>query len=44
VLIELLVPGGTLLLLTLLLTGKSPLAVPEKVALCLPFLKGQGQA
>ncbi len=32
VLIELLVPGGTLVVLALLLTGSSALAIPEKVA------------
>ena len=39
VLIELLVPGGTLVLLALLLTGGSALAIPEKVSALLPFLK-----
>lgn len=39
VLIELLVPGGTLVLLALLLTGSSALAIPEKVSALLPFLK-----
>lgn len=38
-LIELLVPGGTLVVLALLLTGGSALAIPEKVAALLPFLK-----
>jgi hypothetical protein len=38
VLIELLVPGGTLVVLALFLTGSSALAVPEKVAALLPFL------
>jgi hypothetical protein len=37
-LIELLVPGGTLVVLALFLTGSSALAVPEKVAAFLPFL------
>ena len=35
--IELLVPGGTLVVLTLLLTGTS-LPIPEKVAAALPIL------
>ncbi len=39
VLIELLVPGGTLVVLALLLTGSSALAIPERVAPLLPFLK-----
>ena len=39
VLIELLVPGGTLVLLALLLAGGSALAIPEKIAPLLPFLK-----
>jgi len=39
VLIELLVPGGTLVVLALLLTGSSALAIPEKVAPLLPSLK-----
>ncbi len=39
VLIELLVPGGTLVVLALLLTGSSALAIPEKVAPLLSFLK-----
>ncbi len=39
VLIELLVPGGTLVVLALLLTGNSALAIPEKVAPLLPSLK-----
>ncbi len=39
VLIELLVPGGTLVVLTLLLTGTSAPAILEKVAPLLPFLK-----
>ena len=39
VLIELLVPGGTLVVLALLLTGSSTLAIPEKVAPLLSFLK-----
>ena len=39
VLIELLVPGGTLVVLALLLTGSPALALPEKVAPLLPFLK-----
>jgi len=37
--IELLVPGGTLVVLALLLTGSSALALPEKVTPLLPFLK-----
>lgn len=44
VLIELLVPGGTLVVLPLLLSGSSVLAIPEKVTLILPFLKGWGRA
>lgn len=36
-LVELLVPGGTLVVLTLLLTGKA-LPIPEKVAAALPIL------
>jgi hypothetical protein len=36
-LVELLVPGGTLVVLTLLLTGKA-LPIPEKVATALPIL------
>ncbi len=39
VLIELIVPGGTLVVLALLLTGSSALAIPEKVVPLLPFLK-----
>ncbi len=39
VLIELLVPGGTFVVLALLLTGSSALVIPEKVAPFLPFLK-----
>lgn len=39
-LIELLVPGGTLVVLALLLTGGSVLPIPEKVAALLPILKG----
>ncbi len=39
VLIELLVPGGTLVVLALLLTGSSALAIPERVAPRLPLLK-----
>ncbi len=39
VLIELLVPGGTLVVLALLLTGTSAPAILEKVAPLLPFLK-----
>lgn len=39
-LIELLVPGGTLVVLALLLTGNSVLPIPEKVAALLPILKG----
>lgn len=35
--IELLVPGGTLIVLTLLLTGTS-IPIPEKVAAALPIL------
>jgi hypothetical protein len=38
-LIELLVPGGTLVVLALLLTSGSALAIPEKVAPLLSFLK-----
>ena len=38
-LIELFVPGGTLVVLALLLTGSSALAIPEKVAPLLSFLK-----
>ena len=38
-LIELLVPGGTLVVLAFLLTGGSALAILEKVAPLLPFLK-----
>ncbi len=38
-LIELFVPGGTLVVLAFLLTGSSPLAIPEKVAPLLSFLK-----
>jgi hypothetical protein len=38
-LIELLVPGGTLVVLALLLTGSSGLAIPEKLAPLLPCLK-----
>lgn len=38
-LIELLVPGGTLVVLALLLTGSAALAIPGKVAPLLPFLK-----
>ncbi|HEY7678627.1 MAG TPA: hypothetical protein VIG69_16260 [Candidatus Methylomirabilis sp.] len=37
-LIELVVPGGTLLVLTLLLTGGS-LPIPERLAAALPVLK-----
>ncbi len=37
-LIELLVPGGTLLVLTLLLTASS-LPIPERLAAALPILK-----
>ncbi len=36
-LVELLVPGGTLIVLTLLLTGTA-LPIPEKVAAALPIL------
>ena len=39
VLIELLVPGGTLVVLALLLTGSSALPIQEKVAPLLSFLK-----
>lgn len=39
VLIELFVPGGTLVVLALLLTSGSALPIPEKVAPFLPFLK-----
>jgi hypothetical protein len=39
-LIELLVPGGTLVVLVLLLTGGSVLPIPEKLASLLPILKG----
>jgi hypothetical protein len=39
VLIELLVPGGTLVVLALLLSGSSAPAILEKVAPLLPFLK-----
>jgi len=39
-LIELLVPGGTLVVLALLLTGSSVLPIPEKIASLLPMLKG----
>jgi hypothetical protein len=39
-LIELLVPGGTLVVLVLLLTGGSVLRIPEKLASLLPILKG----
>ncbi len=39
VLIELFVPGGTLVILALLLTGSSALAIPDRVAALLPFLK-----
>ena len=38
-LIELLVPGGTLVVLALLLTGSSVPAILEKVATLFPFLK-----
>ncbi len=37
-LIELVVPGGTLILLTLLLTGAT-LPIPERLAAALPVLK-----
>ena len=43
-LIELFLPGGTVVVLALLLAGKSPLAILEKVAHLLPFLKGWGRA
>lgn len=39
-LIELLVPGGTLVVLGLLLAGASLHGIPEKVASLLPILKG----
>ncbi|MGH7409299.1 MAG: hypothetical protein ACREKF_14985 [Candidatus Methylomirabilales bacterium] len=39
-LIELLIPGGTLVVLVLLLTGGSVLPIPEKLASLLPILKG----
>ena len=39
-LIELFLPGGTVVVLALLLAGKSPLAILEKVAHLHPFLKG----
>jgi hypothetical protein len=39
VLIEVMVPGGTLVILALFLTGGSALAISEKVATLLPFLK-----
>ncbi len=39
VLIELLVPGGTLVVLALFLMGSSTPVVPEKVAPLLTFLK-----
>jgi hypothetical protein len=38
-LIELFLPGGTLVVLAFLLTGNSALAIPEKVAPLLSFLK-----
>ena len=38
-LIELLIPGGTLVVLALLLTGGSGLPIPEKVTSLLPILK-----
>jgi hypothetical protein len=38
-LIELLVPGKTLMVLVLLLTGSSAPAIPMRVAPLLPFLK-----
>ena len=43
VLIELLVPGGTLVVLALFLTGSSTLAIQEKVAPLLSFLKAWRQ-
>ena len=43
-LIELLVPGGTLVVLILLLMGGSVLPIPEKVAALLPSLKGLRRA
>ena len=39
-LIELLIPGGTLVVLTLLLSGASLPGIPQKVAALLPILKG----
>ena len=39
-LIELLIPGGTLVVLALLLTGGSGLPIPERLAALLPILKG----
>ena len=39
-LIELLVPGGTLVVLALLLAGPFLPGIPEKVASLLPILKG----
>lgn len=39
-LIELLIPGGTLVVLVLLLTGGSVLPIPEKLATLVPLLKG----
>jgi hypothetical protein len=39
VLIELLAPGGTLVVLALLLTGSSARAIPEKAGPLLPFLE-----
>ncbi len=38
--VELLVPGGTLVVLALLLAGGFLPAIPEKVAALLPILKG----
>lgn len=43
VLIELLVPGGTLVVLALLLTGSSAPVISEKVAPLLSFLKAWRQ-
>ncbi len=39
-LIELLIPGGTLVVLALLLAGNPALAIPEKVGAPLRLLKG----
>lgn len=43
-LIELLIPGGTLVVLALLLSSASVLPIPEKLASLLPMLKGLRQA